>query len=75
MLGTTSIADIYMPILETLSADNKLELITKLSTSLRKENTKNLRPDIRACFKGDWSNINSEDLRKNDFYGRTTTEW
>lgn len=36
MIGTLDITDTYMKVLSTLSIDNKLELISKLTDSIRK---------------------------------------
>ena len=46
-----------MPILSTLNDDEKLDLIGRLTQSMRSKNkTKTGNPDIRTCFSGDWGN-------------------
>ncbi|WP_277821275.1 hypothetical protein [Palleniella muris] len=53
------ITDMYMTVLSSLSVDGKLDLIGKLTESIR-NNTKVAKPvadDIFACFEGDWNDI------------------
>ena len=70
MIGTRSITDMYMVILASLSNSDKLDLIAKLSNSMRNDaEEKRMRPNLRTCFKGDWSTINAEDLRNHDYHG------
>ena len=64
MVGTRSVADTYMIVLSNLSNNDKLELITRLSDSMRIGGGKvRKRPDLRSCFKGDWSAVDAESLR------------
>ena len=70
MFETTSITDMYMLILASLSPDDKLDLIAKLSASMKEKVASSKRPDLRTCFSGDWSNIDAHALRDNEYYGR-----
>ncbi len=55
-----------MVVLASLSNSDKLDLIAKLSNSMRDEaDKKRMRPNLRTCFKGDWSNIDADSLRSN----------
>ena len=66
MIDTRSITDMYMVVLASLSNSDKLDLIAKLSNSMRDEaDKKRMRPNLRTCFKGDWSNIDADSLRSN----------
>ncbi len=57
MEQTARISDLYMPMLERLSDDDKLDIISKLITSMRQKTHKeNNIPDLRTCFSGDWEN-------------------
>ena len=76
MTGTLGIADMYMMVLDSLSNRDKLDLISKLSRSMREETfAERKRPNLRTCFKGDWSDVNAEDLRNHDYRGRTIETW
>lgn len=76
MVGTRNITDIYMSILTSLSDDDKLDLISKLSASMRNEKaSKRVRPDLRTCFSGDWTGMVAENLRDNEYHGRRVDEW
>ena len=76
MIGTRSISDMYMVVLSSLSNNDKLELIAKLSNSMREEaDKKRIRPNLRTCFKGDWSSIDADSLRNHDYHGRTVDNW
>ena len=71
MVGTISITDMYMHILASLSVRDKLDLISKLSDSMRHDaNTKRTRPNLRTCFKGDWNNVDADELRNHEYHGR-----
>lgn len=64
MTETRSITDSYMIVLASLSDSDKLDLIAKLSNSMRhRAKTKRLRPNLRTCFKGDWDDVDAESLR------------
>ncbi len=72
MAGTRNITDMYMKVLASLSISDKLELIAKLSSSMRSEaDTKRTRPNLRTCFKGDWSAVDADSLGNHDDNGRT----
>jgi hypothetical protein len=76
MKETLSITELYMMVLASLSNSDKLDLISRLSNSMRDEvNEKRTRPNLRTCFKGDWSNIDADSLRNHDYYGRTVESW
>ena len=72
MAGTRNVTDMYMIVLASLSNSDKLDLIAKLSNSMRSgADTKRNRPNLRSCFKGDWSSVNAESLRNHEYHGRT----
>ena len=76
MIGTRSITDMYMVVLSSLSNSDKLDLIAKLSNSMRDDaDKKRVRPDLRSCFKGDWSDVDAESLRNHEYHGRTVESW
>lgn len=75
MFETTSITDMYMLILASLSPDEKLDLIAKLSASMKEKLASSKRPDLRTCFSGDWSGIEANALRNNEYYGRNVESW
>ena len=76
MVRTRNITDIYMMVLGSLSNNDKLELISKLSSSMREDlKADRFRPNLRTCFSGDWSDIVAEDLREAGYRGRTVEEW
>ncbi len=63
----------YMVVLSSLSNSDKLDLISKLSNSMRDgADKKRLRP---TCFKGDWSDVDTDSLRNHDYHGRTVESW
>jgi hypothetical protein len=33
-------------------------------------NTKRTRPNLRTCFKGDWTHVDADELRNHDYHGR-----
>lgn len=81
MITNLSITDMYMGILSSLTNDEKLDLIAKLSESMRKERKprKNIK-DIFACFHEDWGGDATpeeiaEDLRKSRVFTREVEEW
>lgn len=66
----------YMVVLASLSNSDKLDLIAKLSSSMRDgADHKRMRPNLRTCFKGDWSGIDADSLRNHDYKGRTVETW
>ena len=57
----------YMVVLSSLSNSDKLDLISKLSASMRNDaDTKRTRPNLRTCFKGDWSDVDADELRNHE---------
>lgn len=73
-IPATSITDMYMSVLASLSVDDKLDLISKLSSSI-KEDT---RPaivdnDMRTMFCGEWGD--AEELRDVTYTGREVLNW
>ena len=76
MIGTKSITDMYMVVLSSLSNSEKLDLIAKLSNSMRDDtDKKRMRPNLRSCFKGNWSDVDADSLRNPDYHGRTVESW
>ena len=82
MIKNWSITDMYMSVLISLSVDEKLDLISKLTDSIRNnKQTKVLESaDPFACYKGDWGNeISPEEyalnLRKSHTFNRTVDTW
>ena len=54
-IPTANIADMYMSILVSLSVDDKLDLISKLSSSIKKETrATGATEDLRTMFCGEW---------------------
>ncbi len=56
---TFSLADVYMNILASLSVDEKLDLICKLTDSIRHrpKTAKTAKEDFYANIQGDWNDI------------------
>lgn len=76
MMVTRSITDMYMVVLASLSNSDKLDLIAKLSNSMRDDaDKKRIRPNLRTCFRGDWSDVDADSLRDHDYHGRTVESW
>ncbi len=66
----------YMLVLASLSPDEKLDLIAKFSESLKNDSDNKLSyPDLRTCFSGDWSDIDANDLRNHEYFGRSVESW
>ena len=70
----TNIADMYMSVLESLSVDDRLDLISKLSSSIKKDT----RPavvdnDLRTMFCGEWGDVGN--LRDVAYSGREVMNW
>lgn len=75
-VSTRSITDMYMIVLASLSNNDKLELIAKLSDSMRSGADRVRKcPNLRACFKGDWRTVDTDCLRNHDYHGRTVESW
>ena len=76
MKETLSITELYMMVLTSLSNSDKLDLISRLSDSMRDDVKENrIRPNLRTCFKGDWSDIDADSLRNHEYHGRTVESW
>ena len=76
MISTRNITDMYMVVLTSLSNNDKLDLIAKLSNSMREgADKKRLRPTLRTCFKGDWTDVDADSLRDREYHGRTVESW
>ena len=60
-----------MVVLASLSNSDKLDLISKLSNSMRVgADKKRVRPNLRTCFKGDWDEVDADILRDHEYHGR-----
>ena len=76
MIGSRNITDMYMMVLTSLSNSDKLDLIAKLSSSMRDgADKKRMRPNLRTCFKGDWTEVDADSLRDREFQGRIVESW
>lgn len=77
MITSLSITDMYMSVLSSLSIDEKLDLIAKLTNSIRKTNKERVvsSDDPFSCFKGDWDDISMNDLRDSHTFTRTIDNW
>lgn len=81
MIANLSITDMYMSILSSLSNDEKLDLITKLSESMRKKKTDSRRTkELFSQFNEDWGGNQTpkeiaEDLRNSRVFTREVEEW
>lgn len=76
MLGTTNISDMYMSILASLSNNDKLALISKLSASMHDGiSEERVRPNLRTCFSGNWDNVDADELRNHEYEGRQIENW
>ena len=75
-IATRSITDMYMIVLASLSNNDKLELIAKLSDSMRSGADRvRKRPNLRTCFKGDWRAVDVDSLRNHEYHGRSVESW
>lgn len=81
MIANLSVTDMYMSILSSLSNDEKLDLITKLSESMRKKKTDSRRTkELFSQFNEDWGGNQTpkeiaEDLRNSRVFTREVEEW
>lgn len=66
MVGSININDVYMDILNKLSNEDKLDLISRLIKSMKRDvSTKVVRKDVFAGFSTDWGDdIPTEDYAK-----------
>lgn len=78
MTGAISITDMYMSVLSSLSNDDKLALIEKLSASMRAKSGKNkeVETDPFACYKGDWTgDFSADGLKESRTFNRNVENW
>ena len=60
MATATRISDVYMPVLLNFSKADKMNIIAKLTASLKEDYAeKKDDMDIFSCFSGDWENDKS----------------
>ena len=80
MITNLSVTDMYMSMLSSLSNDEKLDLITKLSESMRKKKTNPERTkELFSRFNEDWGGNRTpeeiaEDLRNSRVFTREVDE-
>lgn len=73
----------YMSVLSSLSVDEKLDLIAKLTNSIRNVHTKERNVETEdpfACYEGDWGEGMSaeeyaDNLRKSQTFTRAVDTW
>ena len=78
MINKLSITDMYMSVLISLSVDEKLDLISKLTDSIRnKQKEKAIESaDPFACYHGNWGDdLFAEELRKSHTFTRNVDNW
>ena len=76
MITNLSVTDMYMSMLSSLSIDEKLDLIAKLSNSIRsRKEVKEMDVDFFSGFSGDWSDISAEDIRESRTFTRNVETW
>lgn len=80
MITNLSVTDMYMSMLSSLSNDEKLDLITKLSESMRKNKSNPKRTkELFSRFNEDWGGNRTpeeiaEDLRNSRVFTREVKE-
>ena len=81
-MNTISITDMYMDALASLSDEEKLDLITKLTSSIldKKKRTKAKGMEVFDCFHKDWGGEGkpeeiAEGLRNSRSFNRDNVEW
>lgn len=80
MITNLSVTDMYMSMLSSLSNDEKLDLITKLSESMRKNKSNPKRTkELFSRFNEDWGGNRTpeeiaEDLRNSRVFTREVEE-
>ena len=81
MMTNLSITDMYMGVLSSLTKDEKLDLIAKLSESMKtkRASSKNVK-EIFSRFNEDWGGDKTPEdiageLRKSRVFTRTVEEW
>lgn len=76
MITNLSVTDMYMSMLSSLSIDEKLDLIAKLSNSIRsRKEVKETDVDFFSGFSGDWNDISVEDIRESRTFTRNVETW
>ena len=81
MIANLNVTDMYMSMLSSLSNDEKLDLITKLSESMRKKKSSPKRTkELFSRFNEDGGGNQSpeeiaEDLRNSRVFTREVEEW
>ena len=78
MINNLSITDMYMSVLISLSVDVKLDLISKLTDSIRNiQKEKTIESvDPFACYHGNWEDdLSAEELRKSHTFTRNIDNW
>ena len=82
-MSASSVIDMYMQVLSSLSDDEKLDLIEKLTNSLRQKRKKKIEKtdmSVFDCFHEDWGGEGSSEevadaLRKARHFEREVTSW
>jgi len=70
---SVNVTDMYMSVLASLSVDSRLDLIAKLTASIKKDSGMIMqKDDLRTMFCGDWSDI---PLRDEAYHGREILSW
>ena len=81
MINNLSVTDMYMSMLSSLSNDEKLDLITKLSESMKKKKrTPKKTKELFNRFNEDWGGNKTpediaDDLRNSRVFTREIEEW
>ena len=74
-IHTANIADIYMSVLASLSVEDRLDLIAKLSSSIKNNPQAAFSSvgDLRTFFCGEWGDVG--ELRDCAYTGRKVLNW
>ena len=71
---SVNVTDMYMSVLASLSVSDRLDLISKLSASIKKDSKENTATsDLMTMFCGDWRDV--AELRNDKYFGREITKW
>lgn len=69
-----NMTDMYMSVLALLSVSDRLDLIAKLSASIKNDSRKKpAKSDLLTMFHGDWNDVC--ELRDEQYFGRKITNW
>ena len=69
-----NIADMYMSVLASLSVDDRLDLISKLLSSIKNESRTAIAiEELRTMFCGEWGDVG--ELRDRAYTGRDVINW